>query len=152
MAVLEKDDPIEAQNTVTKVAAKAVKDGGVATFAQLMNKPRRTLTFTVYSTDDAGEEVALQIKYRALNSKEYDDLLAAHPPSAKEKREGANYNVDTFTSALIAAVSVEPALTYEQAAELYHSNDWASGEISSLFINALRVCNAGLDVPFNARD
>ena len=152
MAVLEKDALEEAHDVVTKVAAKAIKDGGKATFAQLMNKPRRTLTFTVYSTDDSGEEVALQIKYKALSSKVYDDLLAAHPPSAKEKHEGANYNVDTFTAALIAAVSVEPALDYEQASELFHSSDWASGEISSLFINALRVCNAGLDVPFNARD
>lgn len=152
MAVFEKDALEEAQDIVTKVAAKAIKDGGVATFSQLMNKPRRTLTFTVYSNDDAGEEVALQIKYKALNSKVYDDLLAAHPPSAKEKREGASYNVDTFTAALISAVSVEPVLTYEEAGQLVHSGDWASGEIGSLFINALRVCNAGLDVPFNARD
>lgn len=138
--------------TVAEVAEKAVKDGGVATFARLMKKPRRTLTFTVYSADEDGAELALQVKYQALNSKEYDELQAAHPPTPKERREGAIYNVDTFAPALMAAVSLEPKLTVEEATELYRSPDWSSGEIQTMFINALRVCNAGLDVPFSARD
>lgn len=143
------DEPV---SELQKVTAKAIKSGGMATFDQLMKKPRRTLDFTVYSVDDKGEEVALQLKYRALPSKSYDDLIAEHPPSAKEKREGAFYNADTFAPALIAAVSVEPDLTFDQANEIYHSPEWAGGEITTLFVNAMRVCNAGLDVPFSARD
>ena len=139
-------------DTVEKVAAKAAKNGGEATFEALLNKPRRVLNFTIYSVDEDGEEVALQIKYRALSSRGFDELVAEHPPTQKEKAAGANYNVDTFAPALIAAVSEVPKLNVEQASQLYTSSDWSGGEVSSLFINALRVCNAGLDVPFNARD
>lgn len=146
------DRPSATQDTVAEVAAKAIKDGGEATFEQLMKKPRRTLAFTVYSLDDEGEEIALNLKYRALSSKEYDDLQSAHPPSAKEKRDGAIYNVDTFAPALIASVAVTPKLSVEQASQLYHSPEWSGGEIATMFLNALRVCNAGLDVPFSARD
>lgn len=142
----------EHTEDVEKVADKAIKDGGTATFDQLMKKPRRTLGFTVYSVDEEGEEIALQLKYKALSSKEYDTLQGEHPPSAKEKREGAIYNVDTFAPALIAAVSQAPKLTIEQATELYKSPDWSGGEVTTMFLNALRVCNAGLDVPFSARD
>jgi len=133
---------------VEEVAAKAA----TATFAQLRAKPRRTLSFTVTTTDEDGDELALRIKYRAISSKEYDDLIAEHPPTQKEKQAGAVYNVDSFAPALIAAVSAEPKLSIEQATELYKSPDWAGGEIATLFFNAQRVCNSGLDVPFNARD
>jgi hypothetical protein len=138
--------------TVEKVAAAAVKDGGPATFAQLMSKPRRTLEFPVYSLDAAGNETSLRLKYRAMIATQYDELQAGHPPNAKERANGQTYHQDTFAPALIAAVAVTPTMTLEQATELYSSPEWAGGEIATLFVNALRVCNAGTDVPFNARD
>lgn len=137
---------------VTEVAERAIKNGGEATFDQLMKKPRRTLAFTVYSVDEDGEEIALNLKFQALSSKEYDTLQSEHPPSAKEKRDGAIYNIDTFAPALISKVAVIPKLTEEQASTLYHSQEWSGGEVATMFLNALRVCNAGLDVPFSARD
>jgi hypothetical protein len=139
-----------SETTVEKVAEKAI--AGTATFDQLIKKPRRTLSFTVTTLDEDGEEQLLKMKYRALPSKEYDDLISEHPPTTKEKQAGAVYNVDTFAPALISAVSVEPRLSVEQATELYKSPQWSGGEIATLFFNAQRVCNAGLDVPFNARD
>lgn len=138
-------------STVDEVAAKGVTTQ-VATFAALRAKPRRVLTFPITTTDAEGDELVLTVKYKALSSKEYDDLVAAHPPSAKEKQAGAVYNVDGFAPALISAVSSEPKLTLEQATEIYKSPDWSGGEVGTLFFNAQRVCNSGLDVPFNARD
>lgn len=137
-----------APSTVEAVAAKAA----TATFDQLIRKPRRTLSFTLTTVDEDGNDLLLQMKYRAVSSKEYDELVAANPPSAKEKASGAVYNVDTFAPALIAAVSAEPKISLEQATELYRSPEWSGGEIGTLFFNAQRVCNSGLDVPFNARD
>ena len=138
------------ETKVEEVAAKAVS--GAATFDRLIKKPRRSLSFNVATLDEDGEELLLSMKYLALSSKEYDDLVAANPPTAKEKQAGAVYNVDTFAPALISKVSSEPKLSIEQATELYKSPDWSGGEIMTLFFNAQRVCNAGLDVPFNARD
>ena len=140
----------EALPEVERVAAKAVS--GEATFASLSGKPRRTLSFTVTSQDEDGEPISLSCKYRALSNTAYDELIAAHPPTGKQKQAGASYNVDSFAPAIISAVAVIPALTVAQARTVYTSEDWSGGEVSSLFINALRVCNAGLDVPFNAAD
>lgn len=138
--------------TSRQVVTEAVKTSTPATFQSLIKKPRRTLDFTVYTQGDDGEELALQMRYRAISSKEYDELQAEHPPSSKERQMGAIYNVDTFAPALISRVSLEPHLTVEEAGEIYRSPDWAPGEISNLFMNALSVCNQGLNVPFNARD
>ena len=53
---------------------------------------------------------------------------------------------------LISTVALTPKLTYEQASDLIKAKNWAPGEISALFRNALEVCQAGLDVPFSAGD
>lgn len=140
------------QDTLEKVAAEAPVNGAqVATFAALRAKPRRVMTFDVTTVGEDGKDLVLRVKFRAIPSTEYDNLVEAHPPTPKQKSEGAAYNVDTFAPALIAAVSNEPKMTYEQAKELYDAPDWSGGEISGLFIRAMQVCNSGLDVPFNAQ-
>lgn len=136
--------------TVEEVASKAVS--GMATFAQLKAKPKRTLNFTVMVAGDDGEPLEVGMKFQAIPSTAYDRLVESCPPTPKDKQRGSAYNLDTFAPKLIAAVSLEPALSVEQATELYNDPDWSGGEISTLFINAQRVCNSGLDIPFNARD
>ena len=138
------------EDKVTEVAAKAVTHK--VTYKDLMGKPRRALNFTVTSADEDGNATELPIKYQAISSKAYDDLQASHPPSSKDKAQGASYNVDTFAPALIAAVSCIPRLTLAEATEIHQSEDWSGGEIGNLFMNALLVCNSGFDIPFNARD
>ena len=138
------------EDDVTRVAAKAAS--GDATYAALLGKPRRTLGFDVTTQDAEGEEVVLKMKYQAISSKVYDDLVAEHPPTVKEKAAGAVYNVTTLAPALIAAVSLVPKLSVTQATAIYSSGSWSGGEIGNLFMNAIRVCNSGLDVPFSARD
>jgi hypothetical protein len=139
-------------DVVEKVASEALNGVPVATFAALRAKPRRMMSFPVSTLDEDGNETALIVKYRAVPSKEYDDLQAAHPPTPEQKKQGHTYNVDTFAPALISACSFEPRMSYEQAREIYTSPDWSGGELGTLFIKALQVCNSGLDVPFNARD
>lgn len=127
----------------------------IASFEDLIAKPARTLSFPVTLSDADGNPVQRRIVYKALPSKVYDDLVAAHPPTPKQLADangsGVPYNLETFAPALISAVSAEPRLSYEQAEQLFHSPEWSGGEISTLFWNAQRVCNSGLDVPFNER-
>ena len=138
---------------VEEVAAKAAKAAsGEATYALLMGKPRRTLSFELTTEDGDGEEVVLKMKYQAISSTVYDDLVAEHPPTVKEKTTGSVYHVETLAPALIAAVSLIPKLSVTQATAIYKSGNWSGGEIGNLFMNAIRVCNSGLDVPFSARD
>ena len=146
--------PEDKTDVVTKVAAKAIAEAatGEATFDLLMAKPRRSLSFDVTTQNADGDEVVLKMKYLAISGKAYDDLVAEHPPTAANKRDGASYNQETLAPALIAAVSSVPKLSVAQATSVYKSTAWSGGEVGNLFMNAVRVCNAGLDVPFSARD
>ncbi len=121
-----------------------------ATLDDLLKKKRRETTVTLPTTDDAGNLIELTLRYRAIGSQEYDDLVAKHKPTPQQKAEGATYNIDTFAPALISAVSLDPALSVQDATALYTSPEWSGGEIGGLFLAALRLCNAGLDVPFSA--
>lgn len=143
------ENGVEPQDKVHEVAANAPR---YITFEQLRTKPRRKLTFPIHTADEDGHEVVLEMTYQALTNREYDELVEQHPPSAKEKAGGAMYNVMSFSPALISACSYEPRLTLDQAREIVESERWSGGELATLFINAQRVCNAGLDVPFTVRD
>lgn len=149
---VDTDAPVVDTSIIEKVAKEALNGAAVATFAALRAKPRRTITFPVNTVNEEGVEVVVTVKYRALPSNDYDELQAAHPPTAEQKRNGQIYNVDTFAPALISAVSWEPKMTVDEAREIYTSPDWSGGELSTMLIKAMQVCNAGLDVPFNARD
>lgn len=122
----------------------------VASLDDLFKKRRRTSTVVIESQDDDGGKVSLELHYRAIGSREYDDLVARFPPTAAQKKESAQYNVDLFAPALIAAVCVEPALSMEDAKAIYSSPEWSGGEIGSLFLEALKLCQSGLDVSFTA--
>lgn len=144
MEITENDQ----HSTVEDIAEKAVQ-AKTATFDSLIRKPRRVLPFTVTTQDEHGNPVSLRMKFQAMGGKDYDKLIEAHPPTAAQKRQNASFNIDTFAPALISAVSLEPRLSVEQAEQLWASPDWSGGEASSLYLNAQRVCNSGLDVPFN---
>jgi len=139
----------QAVESAREIVSHAMKD---ATFDDLVKKPRRVSSFSVSVPNDDGSVSPRRLRFRAISPKEYDELLAAHPPTPKQKNDGAFYNPDTFPPALIAAVSYVPKLTVAQATELYHHPDWSPGETGELFMQAGNVCNAGLSVPFSAGD
>jgi hypothetical protein len=121
----------------------------VATFDDLIKKPPRKSEVIFRMPGDDGEPVELVVVLQAIGSFAYDELVAAHPPTPQQKKEGDNpYNLDTFAPALISACSKEPALSLEQASELYKADNMSPGEMVALFLECLKLCNAGVDVPF----
>jgi hypothetical protein len=114
-----------------------------ATFADLISKPSRKKVIALQMPD--GE---MQIQVQAISSKEYDDLLAAHPPTKTQKADGSAYNTDTFPPALLAKSLCEPKITDEEATEIWNSEQWSRGELSELFYGCVEVNAKGLDVPF----
>lgn len=132
-----------------KVALSKVQD---ATFELLFAKPRRKTSFFVTVQDEDGSSRQVRLRYQAMDPKAFDDLLAAHAPSPKDERKGAQWNPDTFPPALISEVALSPKLSYEEAQSLLKAPNWSPGEISALFRNALEVCQAGLNVPFSDGD
>lgn len=121
----------------------------IATLEDLLKKPARTKEIIINVPSGKSSTTDFVVTIKAIGSKAYDDLLAAHPPTNEQKKEGTSYNVETFAPALISACSVTPQLTEEQANQIWTSDEWSRGELTELFIGCVEVNSKGLDVPFN---
>ena len=122
-----------------------------ATLDQLINKPRSSTEFSLYLNDGNGGSNEVTLKYQAIGMRAYDALVGKHPPKPEQRAEGNSFNIDTFAPALIAACSVEPEISLEQAKEIWNSEDWSRGDVMVLFRNAVELNNRGLDIPFSDR-
>jgi hypothetical protein len=95
-----------------------------------------TARFTFKALGNMAVE-ALQRQHRPTPAQEVDAMAqfrAQGLPPAK-----LNYNTDTFPPALIAASCVSPAMTVEQATEMWESDVWSQGELGRLFQAAWTV-------------
>lgn len=119
-----------------------------ATFADLIKKPVRSKTLTLKVPGDDGEEQELTLTVRAIGQRDYDALLALHPPTKAQKADGDSYNIETFCPALLARSLVDPVITDEEAIEIWTSDAWSRGELTALFFACVDVNNKGLDIPF----
>lgn len=61
---------------------------------------------------------AFAFEFEALGAGAYQELLDRHPPLPQQRKDGAAFNPATFPQALIAACSVNPEITVEQAEQL----------------------------------
>lgn len=91
----------------------------------LAAKSLREASIAVAVNSDGG---TAELKFQALPRREYRVLLDEHPPDT----EGADWNPDTFPPALIAACSLDPKLTLEQAGEMWE--EWEAGEMGRVFM------------------
>lgn len=119
-----------------------------ATFDRLAKKAKAEREITLQLEGDDGEMEDVSILFRAIGAKQYDDLVAKHPPNPQQKINGDVYNLHTFAPALISVCSVEPKLAYEEAKEIWDSPDWSRGEVMHLFGSCVELCNKGLNIPF----
>ncbi len=115
-----------------------------ATVDDLLEKARRTKELSL-------SENGPTVLFQAISSKAYDDLIASNPPTAKQKRDNAAWNPDTFAPALIAACSVEPEITPDTAEGIWTSDSWSRGELMDLFSSVVELNAEGLNVPFTGK-
>lgn len=125
------------------------KRSKAATLDLLKNKKKAIKKFSLYLTDDDGEQVEVELTFQALGSKEYDKLVAKFPPKPEQRMEGAAFDADKFAPALISACSVEPEMTLEDAQEIWTSDAWSRGDLMALFRTAVELNNRGIDIPFS---
>lgn len=116
-----------------------------ASVDQLLSKPARTKTMVLTIG-----EAEVSIGLRAIGSKAYDDMMAAHPPTKAQRAESAPFNVDSFAPALLSASMTDPEMDLEQATALWTSPDWSRGELSDLFYACVELNSKGLDIPSSA--
>jgi hypothetical protein len=120
-----------------------------ATVEDLLSKPARRQEVQITVPGEKGDQV-LSLQLVAISAREYDDLLAGHPPTKEQEKDGQSYNGDTFGPALIAAVVADPKISVEQAGEIWTGETWSRGEIRDLFLACVNLCSKGLDVPFTS--
>lgn len=140
--------PTSAAKT-TEARQKQSEHDKRATLDQLVNKPRSTTEFSLFLADGNGGTNEVTLKYQAIGMRAYDRLVAKHPPKPEQRAEGSSFDMDTFAPALIAACSVDPEITPQQAKDIWNSDDWSRGDVMVLFRNAVELNNRGLDIPFS---
>lgn len=78
-----------------------------------------------------------RIELRAIPADVWEALAAAHPPTAEEAEQGADWNISTFRPALLALSVVTPEgeepLTESDWGQLATSGAMAAGELTLLF-------------------
>lgn len=141
-------------NTAAKTVESRQKQSQAAkraTLDQLINKPRATTEFSLYLSNGSGDQTEVTLKYQAIGMRDYDKLVSKHPPKPEQRADGASFDIDSFAPALIAACSVEPDISLEEAKTIWDSPDWSRGDVMVLFRNAVELNNRGLDIPFSDR-
>jgi hypothetical protein len=111
----------------------------------LRNKKRKTAELAISVN---GEPITL--KFQAISAVELDKLRAKHPPTKAQLANGQGINFETFQPALVSATLLDPAMTEDEAREMWTSDYWSAGELSQIFETASEVCLTGLDVPPSA--
>jgi hypothetical protein len=81
-------------------------------------------------TQTALDEVTVELTFQALPRRAFEKLISENPPTDEARKEGEQYNVDTFVPALIAACSVD-GLTLEDVERLIEQ--WNVAEVGSVF-------------------
>ncbi len=85
------------------------------------------------------EQAAATVTFtiRSVSRRAWADLLAKYPPSKEQRRAGHDHDPAAFPVAAVAACTQDPAMTYEQAANL--SDVLAAGEWNKLWVTALQL-------------
>lgn len=84
----------------------------------------------------AHDEVAITLRFQALDAKTFKDLKAAHPATPEQAEQGYEFNVDTLGPIVIAATSLD-GITEEDAAT--YREEWAEQESDLLLNTAFAV-------------
>ena len=119
-----------------------------ATFDRMAKKKPVEREVPITLVGDDGEEEELSILFRAISAGDYDKLMAKYPPTAKQKMENSTYDIERFGPALIAACSVDPELSYDEAKAIWDDPSWSRGETMTLFGACVELNNKALNAPF----
>jgi hypothetical protein len=117
-----------------------------ASIDQLKKKPPVSKVIDLVVTTDDGTTEEVEMLFKSIGSKAYDDLIDKHPPTKKQKERNETYNSRTFAPALLAATCVEPAMDEEDWQEIFESDAWNRGELMMLFMQAVMINTQGLEL------
>ena len=118
----------------------------LATASMLKGKKpvSKEVELIVTTDDNKTEEVTLV--FQSIGSTAYDDLVAKHPPTKRQKEEKHTFNMDTFAPELLSLTCVEPEMPVEEWQEVWTSDAWNRGELMALVMHAIEVNSRGLEL------
>lgn len=80
-----------------------------------------------------------EFTFKSVGRKRFDDLVREHEPDEETRKLGGQWNPETFAPALLSEACVEPAMTLEEAKQLWDSDEWNQAELLELFQAAIEV-------------
>ncbi|RCG31989.1 hypothetical protein DQ384_05455 [Sphaerisporangium album] len=114
-----------------------------------MGAAAREIATQIEATRAEMQRHTVEFRLQALPQKQWSDLLKKHPPRKGNKDDDmADYNVGTFPVAALAACSVSPEMTEEDAGRLVDAI--TNGQWARLNMALGELNNGGAEVPFSA--
>lgn len=135
-------------------AAQNAVDAAKRRLEVATEEARPTALQAVVEAEDALEElrpeaaaITRKMVFQSIGRRKVEQLMTDHPATdaqqRQERRENNGdpkarliYNPDTYPPALVAATLVEPKLTYEEAVELFESENITAAEWAQMFYTA----------------
>lgn len=87
----------------------------------------------------------IEFTIRALTAGEWDALVAQHPPTPEQRKQGWQWDTGTFRPALLAE-AVTPAMSEHHWHVVTEQGQLGMGELDLLFAEAINLSNRALRV------
>jgi hypothetical protein len=135
------DVPIPRDPAAHAAAERAVE---VATRALQLAHSRGVADLAPLAADvEAAQKVlddqpAIVFTARCIPPGEWEELAAAHPPTAEQRKQGWQWNVTTFRAALLEA-AVEPKMSEHQWHAVAETGRVGLGELDMLFATVVNL-------------
>lgn len=95
------------------------------------------------------QETIVVFTFKSIGRLNYDELVSQHPPTKEAKKDGADFNAETFPPALLAAACSDPEISLEEAVDMFDDPDWNNAELRALFFGALEVNTETGEIPLS---
>jgi hypothetical protein len=118
------DDDIRAHLEAVQVAYKRGRDADKN--AEELSSKIPELESALADAEAAADEAAVTFTCKALPRRQWDELVAACPPSSEDlARQYLAWDYDKFAPRLIGASLVEPESSVDEVVEMWEQGEWS---------------------------
>ena len=98
---------------------------------------------------EQSEDTLEVFTFKSIGRFNYDELVAEHPPSKDQKKDGSDFDPNTFPPVLVSASCVEPEIPIADAVKIFASPEWNGAELRKLFFAALDANTETGEIPLS---
>lgn len=100
---------------------------------------------------DQATAAEVEFTFRSIGRRAWRDLVAEHPPAEEEKKQGADFNTETFPAAAMAAACVTPAgASLEKFEQLRDGDVIGDRQWNDLWATVHAANTGGSGIPLSA--